>query len=327
MSEPERQHQTPMPIAAAPENLLDYFSVNIGEAMDEVADRISNELNRLGIDAVPAVQALGDHSLWRARLVLGLAQRSATLSAGHLDVAVAIELLNIAFGTHLVATDDILRSHASLASHHQGHLILAGDYYLTRAAVTALRSEHLTTLQAIAAIMTAIPTGRIALLAGIDRPTDAVRRYRIGQTHLYHRVAANCFRASLSESGLIDRHADCATRLAAWTASAIPARRDWLARALGAPHAVWDLPMIIALRRLPVGDRVAALGDLTAGDPAAAHTRAMIAIQQTGAMESCGAWAQTCHEKACAILDEAFPDTAVAARLPSLQIGITRHVT
>lgn len=294
---------------AEPDNVLYAYSDNIGSMLEEVSDRIVEELGCIVSDKTTARHMVAGKSFWRAHLVLGLAQRSGTLTPRHMDVAIAIEMLDLAFDAHVVGTRKALGPYQFGAGVEEGKMILAGDYYLTRAAISALRSERMETLRNVAAIMSAIPAGHIVELEDATRGFEVVRRYVRSRRYFFGKVAAACIGASLSESGIEVHHASKIDQLAAMTASAINSRRDWAQRAAIPAHRSWDLPMIVALKSLPVGRRPGFVADLAhdEGDAGALVAREIAA---TGALETTASLSQEWASRAAASLRGLFPGSS-----------------
>lgn len=307
----------------APEDVLSCFSRDLEGLSEEVADRVVADLDQLVADTALARAIIAGKSLWRAHLVLGLAQRSGTLSARHIDVAIAIELLDIAFDTHLLGTLRRAGPYRLDEGVDEGAMILAGDYYLTRAAIAALRSERIETLRQVAAIMGAIPSGHILGLEQPRQPGGVIRQYVRSRRYLYGKVAVACLRASLSESGIAESGAARIDMLAALTASAINSRRDWIQRAANPLRPDWDLPLLVALRAQPLECRAFFFEQVVShsGQNEASIERA---IADTQALSTCGHLAQRWASGAAAALQELFPVSSIGLCMPAARTAAAR---
>lgn len=308
---------------SAPEDVLPCFSRDLEDLMGEVSERVIGDLDRLVADTALTRAIVAVKSLWRAHLVLGLAQRSGTLNPRHLDVAIAIELLDIAFDTHLLGTLRTVGPHRIDAGIDEGAMILAGDYYLTRAAITALRSDRIETLRQVAAIMGAIPSGHILELEKPNRPGGVIRKYVRSRRYLYGKVAVACLRASLSESGIAEGGAARIDMLAALTASAINSRRDWIQRAANPLRPDWDMPLLVALRAQPVERRAGFFERIVSHS---GHSEALIEreIANTRALSTCGELAQHWASGAAAALEDLFPASAIRHHIPAARAATAR---
>jgi hypothetical protein len=308
---------------SAPEDVLSCFSRDLEGLIEEVADRVVTDLDQLVADTALARAIIAGKSLWRAHLVLGLAQRSGTLTARHIDVAIAIELLDIAFDTHLLGTMRRAGPYRLDAEVNEGAMILAGDFYLTRAAIVALRSDRIETLRQVAAIMGAIPSGHLLELEQPRQPGGVIRQYVRSRRYLYGKVAVACLRASLSESGIAESCAARVDMLAALTASAISSRRDWIQRAANPLRPDWDLPLLVALRAQPLERRNVFFQQVVShsGQNESAIERE---IADTRALSTCGHLAQHWASGAAAALQELFPVSSIGLRIPVVRTATAR---
>lgn len=290
----------------APDDVLSAYSSDLDSLIEEVSGRIVEELGCIVSDPMVARQLVSGKSFWRAHLVLGLAQRNNAVTARHMDVAMAVELLDLAFDTHVVGTLKAIGPYEFGFEIDEGKMVLAGDYYLTRAATSALRSDRIETLRQISLVMSAIPAGHLVKLEQPASPYRAIHRYVRSRRYFYGKVASACLKASLAESGIAHSAATKLDMLAALTASAVNSRRDWIKRSAFPALRDWDLPLLVALKSQPLERRdrffssVADQGN---------HSAPLIEreIANTRALETCGRLAQGWASSARNALADLFP--------------------
>jgi hypothetical protein len=271
-------------------NFINYFSQGVQGHIDEVNGRICAELARLeGVEDI--LSAMTGYNMWRTKLILGMAHNLHSLREGHLNVAVAIELVNIAYFIHKAGTSGGAGGTIKgLRDWTMGRSILAGDYYLTRAALAALESDRLRTLGAIAAIMQNIPIGHICSLSSNDTPSAAQRRYRQVWSYTVNRVTLNCIVACLSEAGHSNFAIGDLERFARLIAFNHATHKDvrWWRSAADGERIEWNMPIFFSYRAAGPDDRAQIMRFVSNEDEhSPSKSCALSLIERTGGIDRC----------------------------------------
>jgi len=277
----------------APFSILEMFQLELAEPLEEVKDRLYEELRTLPLASELAGHWISQMQFWSAATILAFAKRHGEIRPGHIDVAVTIELLFVVFNFHAPNAQLQRARDAAIGEH-----ILVGDFYLTRASANALKSNRIQTLTSIATIMRCLPE---SLLMAMERPEDPVTAYR-----LYRRrheigcdqVILHCLLASLSESekeldrGVLKGLSSALSRnfraTLEWNSWSQP-RIDMLPE--------WDLPAFIAYGRSSATER-REIADALASPQPCSNVRLNELFNNTKAIHTCAAYASRCGNRA-----------------------------